>query len=469
MREPKIVVVRTCIYHLLSQGGPGMKRSFKLFAVALLTLSLAAAGCGGKSKADIEKALQSDYKGTIVMWDGPDPSSKGDNKFEWIEGKAKEFEALNPGVKIEIVQTPWAEFNQKLSTAIAGGAWPDVASVDISGGGVNLSHVDQGLIVETSQFMTKAEFDDLYPVAREAYTFGGKLYGFPTALTVHAMLVNLEIFKAAGVEPPKDGKWTYDEFLTKLKAVQGKEYQGRKVVPFSTYLLKGYYEAWPFFMMDGGTFLTKDGKFAMDSKEWISGVQKLAELRSLHKVTDPLFGTDKVGDNFQAFANLEKRYVAVEPWASWAIASLRTNAKYKMDFMVAEYPTGKSGKPVTIGGAGGLVVFEPKDKNAGRRAMAVKWAKFIATPEVQVRHAKEKGVFPASKQAAAADPFKDIPQMQAAQKLMEHAVATPKLEKWTQIQDLVNAELQLVANGEKAAEKAMADAKKNVEPLLLKK
>ncbi|HLN63435.1 MAG TPA: extracellular solute-binding protein [Symbiobacteriaceae bacterium] len=449
-----------------------MKKSWRILGAGLLVLSLAATGCGGagKSKAEVEKALQTDYKGTIVIWDGPDAASKTDNKFEWIESKAKEFEQANPGVKVEIVQTPWAEFGQKLGTAIAGGAWPDLAAVDISGGGVNLKHIDQGLIVQTDNFMTKEEVEDLYPVAREAYSYNGKLYGFPTALTVHAMLLNLEIFKAAGVEPPKDGKWTYDEFVAKMKALNGKDYQGRKVVPFSTYVLKGYYEPWPFLLMDGGQILSKDGKqITIDSKEFVSGVQKLADLKMTHKVTDPLFGTDKVGDNFQNFGNIEKRYVAVEPWASWAIASLRTGAKYKMDFMVAEYPTGKTGKPVTIGGAGGYVVFEPKDKNAARRAMAVKFAKFISTPEVQIRHAQERGVFPASKKAAAADPFKDIPQMKAAQKLMDNAVAPPKHESWTQMQDLISAELQLVLNGEKTPEKAMADAKKNIEPLLLKK
>jgi multiple sugar transport system substrate-binding protein len=457
---------------LIHMGGHQMNKARRIFGVGLLALALAATGCGGagKSAAEVEKLLQSDYKGTIVIWDGPDSGATGDNKFEWLEGKVKEFETANPGVKVEIVQTPWAEFGQKLGTAIAGGAWPDVAAVDISGGGVNTKHVEQGLIVQTDEYMTKEELADLYPVAKEAYSYNGKLYGIPTSLTVHAMLLNLEAFKAAGVQPPKDGKWTYDEFVTTLKALNGKEYQGRKIVPFSTYVLKGYYEPWPFFFMDGGQMISKDGKSVpIDSKEFVAGVQKLADLKHVHKVTDPLFGTDKVGDNFQNFANVEKRYVAVEPWASWAIASLRTSAKYKMDFMVAEYPTGKSGKPVTVGGAGGWVVFEPKDKNVARKAMAVKFAKFLATPEVQVRHAQARGVFPASKTAAAADPFKDIPQMQAAQKLMDGAVAPPKHEAWTQIQDLISAELQLVMNGEKTAEQAMKDAKKNIDPLLLTK
>jgi multiple sugar transport system substrate-binding protein len=448
-----------------------MQRSQRIFGTGLLILALAAtaAGCGGRSQADVEKALKTDYKGTVVIWDGPDASSKTDNKFEWIEGKAKEFETANPGVKVEIVQTPWAEYAQKLTTAIAGGAWPDVATVDISTGGVNLTHIDQGLVVNTDQYLTKDEVDDLYPVAKEAYSYNGKLYGFPTSLTVHAMMCNLDIFTAAGVEPPKDGKWTYDEFVQKMQALNGKTYEGRKVVAFSTYLLKGYWEPWPFFMMDGGQIFTKDGKYAMDSKEWASGVQKLADLKFKYNLTDPLFGTDKVGDNFQNFGNLEKRYIACEPWASWAISSLKTGAKYKMNFMVADYPTGKSGKSVTVGGAGGYVVFEPKDKDASRKAMAVKLAKFLSTPEIQNRHAQVKGVFPASKKAAAMDPFKEYPEMQRAQKLMETAVATPKHESWTQIHDLMNAELQLVMNGEKTVEKAMADAKKNIDPLLLKK
>lgn len=46
--------------------------------------------------------------------------------------------------------------------------------------------------------------DDLYPVAREAHSYKGKLYGLPTALAVYAMMINLEIFKVVGVEPPKE-------------------------------------------------------------------------------------------------------------------------------------------------------------------------------------------------------------------------------------------------------------------------
>ena len=42
---------------------------------------------------------------------------------------AKEFEAANPGVKVQVTAIPWDAAHNKYQTAIAGGKTPDVAQM----------------------------------------------------------------------------------------------------------------------------------------------------------------------------------------------------------------------------------------------------------------------------------------------------------------------------------------------------
>jgi multiple sugar transport system substrate-binding protein len=237
------------------------KKWFILAVVMLLSVFIFAA-CGGDSdstnggetsndgnnkEAEEPSDTWKDWEGEITIWDGPRWADAEDNKYHWIEAKKAEFEDMYPGVTVKIVQTPWAEMGDKLNVAIAGRAWPDIAPVDISGGAVSVNQIKQGVIEPINEHFTKEELNDFYPNALEAYSYEGKNYGIPSAISVHAMLLNLDIFEEKGVEPPTNGRWTYDEFVEKMEALTGDGVSG-----FSTYLLPGYYEAWPFLFMDGG-------------------------------------------------------------------------------------------------------------------------------------------------------------------------------------------------------------------------
>ena len=179
-------------------------------------------------------------------------------------------------------------------------------------------------------FFTAEELADFVPGALAAYSYNDKLWGIPTSMSVHVMLLNLDHFEAAGVEPPKDGKWTWDEFVETAKALTREGNYG-----FTTYILKGYYEAWPFFYMDGGRPIV-DGKFAFDSPEAISAIQKLVDLKFVHGAAPIEMGSADVGGAFQALAREGQRHVAMGPWNSWAIATVSTEGvNYLPNVMVA--------------------------------------------------------------------------------------------------------------------------------------
>jgi multiple sugar transport system substrate-binding protein len=427
----------------------------------VLTLSFVLSVLGGSLVFGAAKAPDAklSYKGTITVWDGPRWADKKQNQYYWLEAKKAEFEKKHPGVKIEIVKTPWEEMSQKLNIAVAGRAWPDITSVDLGKGGVDRNLVAQGVIEPLDSYFTKAEISDFYPNALNAYKANGKLYGIPNSMSVHALLLNLDIFKAKGVTPPRNGKWTYDEFVTKMKALTDSKVSG-----FSTYILPGYYESWPFLLMDGGYPLSSDNKkYTFDSPEAISGLQKLLDLKFKYKVAPKDMGGADVGGTWKAWASSQQRTVAVEPWATWAVASAQS-AKWKTNFMVAEYPTGKLGKSVTISGVGGFVMFKQTD--AAKRKMTAEFMKYITNTTEQFVTAQNYGVFPARISTVELHPYAKNVQMAQAQALTKNAIMLPITASWTRVDEAIQRQLQLAANGEKTATQALKDARSEVESIL---
>ncbi|WP_413382607.1 extracellular solute-binding protein [Alkalihalobacillus sp. 1P02AB] len=433
-----------------------MKKSLIAGAVILGLTALTACG-GNSSSTDVEN--WEEWEGTITVWDGPRWDDADENKFHWIEEKAAEFEEKYPGVDINIVQQPWAELGDSLSVAIAGKTWPDIAPIDISGGTISLNHIEEGVIEQTDDLFTAEEWEDFYPNAIEAYEHNGNIYGVPTSISVQTLLLNLDIFEEKGVEPPVDGRWTYDEFVEKMIALTDGDVYG-----FSTYIMPGYYEAWPFLFMDGGYPLNDDlTEYTFDAPEAVSGLQKLVDLKLEHGAAPVEMGSADVGGTFQAFAALNQRTIAVQPWATWAISSLQSE-EYEMNFMVAEYPIGDLGEPVTFGGVGGYVMFHQEDE--AKKKMVGEFLKLVSSADEQYVMAQNYGTFPARISTADMDPFADNPGMAAAQELSDQVIPIPRHPEWARIDEVIQSQLQLAANGEKTPQEALEDARSEVERIM---
>ncbi|MFC4775730.1 extracellular solute-binding protein [Paenibacillus sp. GCM10023252] len=230
-----------------------MKRSIqwsKFLSVALLSVTLVAAGCSsnsgnnentgtkatndpGKNEGNAESTALADIKGLNFSWYihydwavpepwGQDPTSK------WIQEQK--------GVNVEYIQSGGAA-GQKFNTMIVSNELPDVLTLDRS--------ADLEKLVQAGQLVPISKYVDKYPNLKKwagEKTLGmlkssdGELYGFPNWYGGQngntAWAVNKEIYKALG-SPKLETYEDLEAYLQKVKEAYP------NVVPLETGELTG--------------------------------------------------------------------------------------------------------------------------------------------------------------------------------------------------------------------------------------
>lgn len=405
---------------------------------------------------------------TLILWDGPRWADETGNRYHWVERKIAEFEAAHPFVEVVLVPMEWANLRGMLDSAKNAGLLPDVAPFDLSPGGVSLEEVDAGLLEPVDSAVENV--DDLSPQAREAYTYAGQLWGFPSSMTGHVLLLNLDLFAERGVEPPAGGKWTWQEFAETCRQLTFDRDGDRKtdVWGFGTYVLPGAYEVWPFLYAAGARPLSPDQTtYTFNSETAAAALQALADLALEEEVAHPTTGSASVRTVFDLFARSDKQQVAIEPWSAWAIDYLLTQEGTIKNFAVAEYPTfgDQPAGPLTVGGTGGFVVFRQEDSY--RRSMAVALANHLTDTAAQYEMARGYHAFPARRSALDLDPFTGNVAYQRAAEIIFHAVSLPRHPDWPEIDRYIQRELQMALLGIKPAAEALSDAAELVGPLLV--
>lgn len=437
----------------------------KLLAILLALAILGQTGC-------LPRRNRAWKGGRIIVWDIPRAGLGVQGDLRRTRELIAGFERRHPGVAVDLIETSWGELPARLNAAISADVSPDIAPVDTSGGGLRITYLEKGLVEPLEGTLTPAELEDLLPAAREAFTYRGHLYGFPSSSTVQVLLLNLDLFRRRGVEPPAGGKWTWEEFRSTARKLtfERKFEDGRTqlVYGFAGAVKPGFYELWPFLYMDGARPLNPEAtRFTFDAPGALSALSRLADLKLADKAVDPLTGSDQTGELFSAFSSPGKRTVAIEPWGSWAVNALLGDAAYTetpLDFAVAEYPTGAARKPATLASFTGYLVFKQKDPE--KRKLVQELARELASPEEQYAAAATFGALPARRSVLARDPFARQPLLARTARMLELAESLPRHPEWARIDSAIQSQLQLVFDGNKKPAEAMADARKDVDAIL---
>jgi raffinose/stachyose/melibiose transport system substrate-binding protein len=155
-------------------------------SAVLLTATACGSGDGGSGADGDDK--------TITWWHNSN-NEPGKGYYEQV---AKDFEADNPGVDVEVVAMAHEDMVDKLEAAFQSGDVPDVYME--RGGGELADHVEAGLVRDLSD--AASEEVEKIGGSVNGFQVDGKTYALPFSMGVVGFWYNKDLFQKAGIEAP---------------------------------------------------------------------------------------------------------------------------------------------------------------------------------------------------------------------------------------------------------------------------
>lgn len=393
------------------------------------------------------------WEGEITMWDYPAWRVDGDN-YAWQNEMIAKFEKSHPGVKIKLVEIPWQGGPEKLDVAVQSNTYPDIVR-----GPLRVHYIQEGVIEPVGKYLTEEDYNDYLPNAIDGYSLDGKLYGFPFYMTSMTMMLNLDIFKERGVEPPKDGYWTWDEFVEKVeKLTYDSDGDGKiDTYGFAASAMSPNEHLWPFLYTEGVRVLNDKGKFGFSNEKAINALQRLQNVTTSKEMSMPFAAGYGDADIFMMFKNGK---VAISPIGAYAVPAIKEDVP-EMEVSTAYYPMGSTGKAYNAGAISAYYLFKQEDEE--KLKVVVELAKML-TDTAQQEKLFHYGTFPTRKSAKGV--YGEDPAMARIEDGLNQVVFVPPHPQIDKIVDEVSRQIQLILLGRTSPEKAMKYAERKVNRLL---
>lgn len=198
-----------------------------------------------------------------------------------------EFNAKNPHIKVTATyQGGYEQTVQKLTTAIAGNATPDVAEIPQTRG--ILEFAASGKLLPIEDFMPKGDKDDFYEAALARYTVNKKLYAIPNAVSTTLLYYNANLFKEAGLDPNKPPQTWDDVVMMGKKLTRDTDGDGKPDKwGLLTHTTVNYF-LFAMIYQNGGRLFDEKGNPAFNSPEAAEAFQFWSDLVHKHKIMPPL-------------------------------------------------------------------------------------------------------------------------------------------------------------------------------------
>jgi multiple sugar transport system substrate-binding protein len=305
--------------------------------------------------------------GTVTVW------CQSGLKLQEV---AKNFEAENPGLSIQVSEFPTQTLHDKIVASFAGGGGPDCTVVPNQDLG---DFANLGGLAALDDFKSSFNFKDadFCRGVWENLVYKDHQYGIPAYTEIRALFYRTDLFQAAGIaSPPK----TLDEFRTVGKQLSNGT--DRFGCADQTGQLDLHFAAWLVYEM-GGDFYSADRKKAtVTSPETLKGLEYYQNL-----YLDNIIPKDpgKRADPWSGFQ--QGLYAMAESGGFW-FPKLQAASSLAGKWDIAPLPAGPAN--VQYGHAQPWVI-PAKAKN---RAGAEAWIAYMLTPKAQADWFELHGLAP---------------------------------------------------------------------------
>ena len=183
------------------------KRTINLILVVAMFAALLA-GCAAPVAPSAAPAGESAEEGVTLeftqWWEPELPEGS-------FRALMDEFEAQNPGIKVELISGPYSTTKEQVVAGAAAGTMSDVVGLD---GAWVSDFVKQGALASMTDLMAAADYDDSELAAQ--IQLDGATYMIPVANFVYPIFVNLDLMEQAGIPNPPTNRSEFADAAAKM-------------------------------------------------------------------------------------------------------------------------------------------------------------------------------------------------------------------------------------------------------------
>ena len=366
------------------------------------------------------------------------------------------FRAEHPDLELRIEQLPWTAAHEKLLTAYAGDATPDVAQL----GNSWLPELVALNALEPLDERVAASPD----IAREDY-FGGiwdtnriadRLYGLPWYVDTRLLFYRRDLLARAGFEAPP-ANW--DEWLAMQQAIK------RLVGPqrYAVLLPLNEYDPLVALALQQSEPLLRDGgRYGNFRSEGFRRTWRYF-LSMFERGLAPASSANEIANVWNEFARGFFSFYISGPWQ---IGEFRRRLPPELQSAWATAPLpGPNGPGASIAGGSSLGLFRrSRNKQAA-------WAlvRYLSRPAVQQRFYTLTGNLPPRRTSWAAEVLSGDAKVRAFADQLERVRPVPQVPEWERIATELRLVTERVVRGDIAADLAPAELDARADRLLEKR
>ncbi|MDH6124662.1 extracellular solute-binding protein [Kitasatospora sp. GP82] len=413
--------------------------------VAALAVSTAACGSSSGGSGSDGKA---DGPVTITYWD----TSNATNEAPNYQALVDKFQAANPTVKVNFVNVPFDQAQNKLQTAMGAKGAPDVFRSEV---GWTAAFAKAGFLAPLDGTDAAKDTSAFQPSLIKQATYEGKLYGVPLVTDTLGLLYNKDLFAKAGITKAPA---TWDEL--KADAAQLKDKTGVD----GLFMRAGdSYFAMPFLYGEGTNMVdAANKKITIGSPEAVKAIDTYKSMFTSPGTVKADVTTDSYAHMMDAFNNGKAAMIIQGPWE---ITNIYKGSAFadKNNLGIAPVPAGSTGKAGAPTGGHNVSVYAGSDK--AHQAAAEKLAAFLTSAESQTFLALKNSTLPTRSDAFTAE-VKGNPGIAGFQAVLPVAQPRPELPEYSSLFTPLNTDLVKIAQDQAGTQAGLDGAATDFAKLL---
>ena len=402
-------------------------------------LILVVAGCGRRDDGrEVVTFWAMGYEGEVVAQLLPD------------------FERAHPGIRVELQQQPWTAAHEKLLTAFAGNALPDVCGLgntwipEFAALGA-LQPLDARIAATPS-----LNVGDYFPGIWDTGVVDGTVYGLPWYTETRLPYYRSDLLAKAGIAtPPRN----WDQWRVAMAAIK------REVGPTRYAILLPLNEFEPLLNLaiQQPDPLLRDGSRYGNFRS--AGFKRA--LRFYKEMFDkgwaPLVTNNQISNVWDEFG---RGYFSFYINGPWNIAEFKKRLPKELasSWMTMPLP-GPDGPGASVAGGVTLVVFE----RSQHKDAAWKLVQFLSDSQVQTRFHGLTGNLPSRRSPWTAAALANDPYAKAFRDQLERAKPTPKVPEWERITNEILLVAEQMVKGKLDVDAAATELDRRADLILAKR